>query len=140
VDGGATHAAVNAGLNATSAALIACGWWAIRNERRGLHWRLMAAATAVSAVFLVSYLLRVFLFGTHRYPGRGAWRDLYLAILASHMLLAAATPVLVLRTIFLAWRRRLAEHRRLTRLTLPVWLYVSVTGVAVYWLLYHPPG
>ena len=100
----------------------------------------MAAATLVSAVFLVSYLLRVYLWGTHHYPGHGAWRSIYRVILSSHMLLAVFTPVLVIRTIFLAWKRRLPEHRRLTRITLPVWMYVSVTGVAVYWLLYHPPG
>jgi putative membrane protein len=140
VDGGAAHAAFNASCNLVAALFIAGGWWAIRHERRGLHWRLMAGATLVSAVFLVSYLLRVYLWGTHRYPGHGLWKAIYLSILFSHMALAAFTPILVVRTIFLAWKRRLAEHRRLTRVTLPVWMYVEVTGLAVYWLLYHPPG
>jgi putative membrane protein len=139
-DAGQTHAAVNAALNGTAAIFIGVGWWAIRRRQASLHWKMMASATVVSAIFLVSYLLRVYLFGTHRYPGHGGWRTLYLAVLLSHMTLAVATPPLVLRTLYLAGRKRIAEHRRIVRFTLPVWMYVSVTGVAVYWLLYHPPG
>ena len=138
--GGAAHAALNATLNGTSALLIGAGWWAIQKGRRTLHWRLMASATLVSALFLVSYLLRVYATGTHRYPGDGLWRAIYLGILGTHMLLAVATPPLVLRTIFLARRKRYEEHKRIVRFTLPIWMYVSVTGVVVYLLLYHPPG
>jgi putative membrane protein len=135
-----THAAFNAFLNGLSGACIGVGWWAIRRKNVSLHWKMMASATVVSAAFLVSYLLRVYLSGTHRYPGAGTWKGVYLAVLFSHMLLAVATPPLVIRTLYLAVKKRFTEHRRLVRYTLPIWLYVSVTGVLVYVLLYHPPG
>ncbi len=138
--GGPAHAALNAALNGLSAILIVAGFVAIRRRRRAVHHRLMVSATVVSAVFLVSYLLRFALSGAHRYPGAGAWRAIYFTVLASHMLLAVATPPLVLRAIWLATRERIVEHRRLVRVAYPIWLYVSVTGVVVYLLLYHPPG
>jgi putative membrane protein len=137
---GATLALVNALLNGTSALLLCGGFIAIRARRRDLHGKLMASAFVVSCVFLVSYLVRVYVSGTHRYPGTGAWRAIYLAVLGTHMLLAAVTPPLAIRTLYLATKRRFAEHRRLVRFTLPIWMYVSVTGVLVYVLLYHPPG
>ena len=137
---GAQHAALNAGLNALSGVLCALGWLAIRRGARVPHRRLMLTATAVSAVFLVSYLLRVALSGTHRSPGGGAWKTIYLVILLSHMALAIATPPLILRAIWLATRERIDEHRRVVRWAFPIWMYVSVTGVIVYALLYHPPG
>lgn len=137
---GATLALVNALLNGTAAVCLLGGWLAIRRGRRDLHWKWMASAFTVSCLFLVSYLVRVALSGTHRYPGGGAWRLVYLAILMTHMLLAMAVPPLAVRTLYLALKRRYAEHRRLVRFTLPIWMYVSVTGVAVYVLLYHPPG
>jgi putative membrane protein len=128
---------VNAALNGTSAVLALAGWIAIRRGRRELHRALMLAAVSASALFLVSYLTRVALTGTHRFPGSGWAKALYLAVLASHTVLAAAAAPMVLRTLFLALRDRLPEHRRLARWTLPVWLYVSVTGVIVYLALYH---
>lgn len=98
----------------------------------------MLAAFGSSTLFLVSYLTRVAISGTHRYPGQGSARALYLAVLASHTLLAVAVVPLALRTAWLSLvRRRFAEHRRLGRIALPVWLYVSATGVLVYWMLYH---
>jgi putative membrane protein len=100
----------------------------------------MGGAFLVSALFLVSYLVRVALTGTHRYPGDGLWKAVYLGVLGTHMLLAIAVPPLAIRSIWLARRGRLDEHRRLVRITLPAWLYVSATGVLVYLLLYHPPG
>ena len=127
----------NAALNATSAVLLVAGFRAIRAGRRERHQRLMVAAVAVSAVFLVSYLTRVALTGTHRFPGEGPLRWLYLAILLSHTVLAAAAAPMALRTLFLGWRGRFADHRALARWTFPVWLYVSVTGVLVYLLLYQ---
>jgi len=127
----------NATLNAASAALLVAGFRAIRDGRRERHRRLMVAAVAVSAVFLVSYLTRVALTGTHRFPGEGPLRWLYLAILLSHTVLAAAAAPMALRTLFLGWRGRFADHRALARWTFPVWLYVSVTGVLVYLLLYQ---
>jgi putative membrane protein len=137
---GATLAAVNATLNGTAAVLLLGGWLAVRGRMRKLHGWLMGSAFAVSTVFLICYLTRIVVSGTHRYPGSGAWKTIYFTILFSHMVLAVATPPLAIRTIYLAARKRFVEHRRLVRFTLPVWMYVSVTGVLVYVLLYHPPG
>jgi len=128
---------VNATLNATSAVLVLLGWRAIQGGDRDRHRALMLAAVASSVLFLAGYLTRVALTGTHAFPGHGALRAVYLAVLGSHTLLAAAAAPMVLRTLFLALRDRLPAHRRIARLTLPVWLYVSVTGVAVYVMLYH---
>jgi putative membrane protein len=137
---GANLALLNATLNGTAAVLLVCGWLAIRRGERRIHGWMMASAFVVSSLFLISYLVRVAVSGTHRYPGAGAWKAIYLAVLMSHMLLAVATPPLAIRTVWLAWKRRFDEHRRIVRFTLPVWMYVSVTGVLVYVLLYHPPG
>ncbi len=128
---------VNAALNATSAVLAVLGFRAIRAGRRETHRALMLAAVASSVLFLAGYLTRIALTGTHRFPGAGALRAAYLAILGSHTLLAALAAPLVLWTLSLALRMRFPDHRRIARWTLPVWLYVSVTGVAVYVMLYH---
>lgn len=128
---------VNATLNATSAVLAVLGWRAIRGGDRARHRALMLAALAASALFLAGYLTRVALTGTHAFPGGGALRAVYLAVLASHTVLAAAAAPMILRTLFLALRDRFPDHRRIARLTFPVWLYVSATGVAVYVMLYH---
>jgi putative membrane protein len=138
--GGADHAAINAGLNGLSAILIGLGWIAIRNNKPETHRRFMLAATGISSLFLLSYLARFAMSGAHRYPGHGTWKAIYLVVLLSHMALAIATPPLVLRAIWLATKGRLPEHKRIVRWTFPIWMYVSVTGVLVYWLLYHPPG
>lgn len=129
--------ALNALLNATSAVLVFSGWRAIRGGDRARHRALMVAALATSAAFLVGYLARVALTGTHRFPVGGAWRTAYLVLLGSHTVLAAAVVPLVLRSAWLAWKDRLEQHRRIARVTLPVWLYVSVTGVLVYVMLYQ---
>ena len=97
----------------------------------------MVAAFGVSAVFLVSYLARYSIEGTHRFAGPEAVKPVYLAILFTHIPLAALVPVLALRMFFLAWRRRFDAHRRLGRIALPIWLYVSVTGVLIYLMLYR---
>jgi putative membrane protein len=128
---------VNATLNAASATLVVLGFRAIRRGDRRRHRALMIAALACSAVFLAGYLTRMALTGTHRFPGEGALRLVYLAVLASHTVLAAVVAPLVLRTVFLALRARFPDHRRIARATLPVWLYVSLTGVVVYVMLYH---
>ena len=128
---------VNAALNATCAVLLVAGWRAIRGGRRDVHRALMLGACAASALFLVSYLTRVALTGTHRFPGDGTLRAVYLVVLATHTVLAALVVPLALRTLWLPLRSRFPEHRRIARVTLPVWLYVSVTGVAVYVMLYH---
>jgi putative membrane protein len=137
---GATLALCNAFMNGTSALLLLGGWITIRNGRRDIHWKFMAGAFVVSCLFLISYITRVLVSGTHYYPGTGVWKAIYLAVLVSHMLLAITVPPLALRTLFLAVKKRYAEHRRIVRFTWPIWMYVSVTGVLVYVLLYHPPG
>lgn len=132
---------LNAVLNASAFLLAFLGWRAIRRGDRRRHERLMLAAVSASALFLVGYLTRMALTGTHRFPGDGALRALYLAVLLSHTVLAAAAAPMVLRTLFLALRDRFPEHRRIARVTFPVWAYVSVTGVVVYAMLYHlAPG
>jgi putative membrane protein len=128
---------VNAALNATSATLVVLGWRAIRAGDRRRHRALMLAAFGASVLFLAGYLTRIALTGTHAFPGGGALRAFYLAVLGSHTLLAALAAPLVLRTLFLALRGRFKDHRRIARVTIFAWLYVSVTGVVVYVLLYQ---
>jgi putative membrane protein len=130
---------VNATLNATSAVLLLSGWRAIRAGRRDVHRALMLSASASSALFLAGYLTRIALTGTHRFPDGGLLRATYLVVLASHTFLAVTALPLVLRTLFLALRDRYPEHRRIARWTLPIWFYVSATGVAVYVMLYRLP-
>ncbi len=137
---GATLALCNATLNGTAALLLTAGFFAIRTGRRALHRSLMIAAFTVSCLFLISYLVRMAISGAHYYPGHGMWKAIYFAVLGSHMLLAIATPPLAIGALWLASKAKLGAHRRLVRFTLPIWLYVSVTGVLVYVLLYHPPG
>ncbi|HUM03171.1 MAG TPA: DUF420 domain-containing protein [Thermoanaerobaculia bacterium] len=128
---------VNALLNATSAALLVTGWLLIRSGRRDAHQKTMTAALICSALFLVSYLVYHARVGSVRFAGTGAVRTVYLAILLTHTVLAAAALPLALTAFVLARRGRFDRHRRLARWTLPVWLYVSVTGVVVYWMLYR---
>ncbi|HYS81343.1 MAG TPA: DUF420 domain-containing protein [Anaeromyxobacteraceae bacterium] len=128
---------VNAGLNATCAVLLFLGWRAVRRGDRALHRKLMLAACASSVLFLAGYFTRIALTGMHRFPGSGALRATYLSVLASHTLLAALTLPLALRTLQLSLGERFPEHRRIARLTFPIWIYVSVTGVVVYVLLYR---
>ena len=127
---------VNAVMNATSAVLIFLGWRAIRAGNRTRHRALMLSALGVSALFLVGYLTRVALTGTHRFPGTGALRSAYLVLLGTHTVLAAAIVPLIGFAIYFAWKGRFESHRRVARFTLPAWLYVSVTGVLVYFMLY----
>jgi len=128
---------LNALLNATSACLLALGWWLVRNGRRDAHRVAMLAAVGTSGLFLVSYLVYHFHVGSVRFPGHGAVRVVYLAILVSHTVLAAAIVPLVLATLARALRGRYKAHRSLARYTLPLWLWVSVSGVVVYWMLYR---
>jgi putative membrane protein len=127
---------VNAAFNATSATLLFLGWRAIRTGQRTRHRNLMISALVTSALFLVGYLTRMALTGTHRFPGQGGLRTAYLLLLGSHTLLAAAIVPLIGVTLWLAWKGRFDAHRRIARYTLPAWLYVSVTGVLVYVMLY----
>ena len=127
---------VNAVLNATSAVLIVLGWRAIRAGDRTRHRALMLSALGVSGLFLVGYLTRVALTGTHRFPGTGALRSAYLLLLGTHTVLAAAIVPLIGFAVYFAWNGRFEAHRRVARYALPAWLYVSVTGVLVYFMLY----
>ena len=128
---------VNATLNGMSALWIVLGYRSIKQKNVALHRFSMQAAFVTSSIFLACYLTRVYLTGTHRYPGTGFMKALYLAILLSHTVLAIATVPLFLSSLFLARKGRFTEHRRIARYSLPVWLYVSVTGVVVYLMLYQ---
>lgn len=128
---------LNATLNALSAAFLVAGYRAIRAGKVEIHWRCMVAAAITSVVFLGFYLIRFALTGTHRYPVPGVTRTIYLVILGTHTPLAATVPFLAGRTLWLAWRKSFDRHRRIARWTFPIWMYVSVTGVIVYLMLYH---
>ena len=130
-------ATTNAVLNALSTVLLIVGWIAIRQRNWRAHRAAMVAAFLVSTVFLVCYLAYHWIVGHVPFTGQGPVRIVYFAILISHILLAAAVPFLALRMFFLAFRGRLDAHRRLGRIALPIWLYVSVTGVIIYAMLYH---
>lgn len=127
---------VNATLNGTSAVLLVLAWRAIRAGDRRRHQVLVLSALGVSALFLVGYLTRVALTGTHRFPGAGALRTAYLLLLGSHTVLAAAIVPLIAMALWNAWKGRFETHRRIARFAMPAWLYVSVTGVLVYVMLY----
>jgi putative membrane protein len=129
--------AVNATLNGTSATLLLCGWLAARARRLVLHRRLIVAAMTCSALFLVCYVVRMSLTGTHRFEGPEWMRAVYLTVLTSHMALAIVTVPLVGRTAWLGAHGRFVEHRRIARWTFPIWMYVSVTGVVIYVMLYR---
>lgn len=129
--------ALNAFLNGTSAILLVWGYTLIRRRKIQSHRRVMIAAFSVSVVFLVSYLVYHFNVGSVRFERTGLIRSVYLTILLTHTVLAATVPFLAILTL----RRGLAgsfdRHRAIARWTLPIWLYVSVTGVIVYWMLYR---
>jgi putative membrane protein len=129
--------ATTAGLNAVSFVLLIAALRAIRRGDRARHRRLMLANLGIAAVFLTSYISQLVLFGHHRFPGDDWVRTLFLWILVSHVLLAMSLVPLVPRTLYLAFRQRFDEHRRLARITAPIWVYVSLTGVIVYWMNNH---
>ncbi|HSW51775.1 MAG TPA: DUF420 domain-containing protein [Sulfuricaulis sp.] len=128
---------VNATLNSIAAILLVRGWVLIKRRDFEAHKKTMLAAFATSALFLVSYLVYHYNVGSVKFTGTGAIRVVYFAILISHIVLAAVITPLALMTLYRAWKNQLDRHRRLARITLPMWLYVSVTGVAVYAMLYH---
>jgi uncharacterized membrane protein YozB (DUF420 family) len=128
---------VNAILNGTSAVLIATGIILIRRKRRVAHKRVMLAAVVTSSVFLVSYLYYHAHVGSVRFQGHGYSRPVYFSVLLSHTVLAAAVVPLVVVTVVRGLRGRFDRHRASARWTYPVWLYVSVTGVLIYLMLYH---
>jgi uncharacterized membrane protein YozB (DUF420 family) len=129
--------ALNATLNATSAVLLTIGWRFIRSRRIAAHRRCMIAAFVTSSLFLISYVVYHAQVGSKPFPGTGILRSIYFAILIPHVVLAAAVPPLAIVTLARGLRRRDAAHRRLARWTLPIWLFVSVSGVIVYLMLYQ---
>jgi uncharacterized membrane protein YozB (DUF420 family) len=128
---------LNALLNTTCAILLCWGYVFIRRRDFEAHKKLMLAAFATSVLFLVSYLIYHYNVGSVKFQKTGPIRAVYFAILISHTVLAAAVAPMAVITVRRAWTGQLQEHRRLARWTLPIWLYVSVTGVAVYVMLYH---
>ena len=131
------HPALNAALNLTCFVLLVAGRMAIARGDRALHRKRMVSAVTVSVVFLVSYAIRFATTGRHDYPGTGWDRTLYLSILFSHMTLAVVLVPLVVGALRRALRGDFAAHLRMVRFTWPIWVYVSVTGVIVYLMLYH---
>ena len=129
--------ALNALLNTASAILLVTGYRFIRQGRRDAHRAAMTAALIVSAVFLASYLVYHAQVGSVKFQKTGWIRPVYFTILISHTVLAACVAPMALVTAWRAWKGRFDRHRRLARITLPLWLYVSVTGVAVYVMLYR---
>jgi uncharacterized membrane protein YozB (DUF420 family) len=128
---------VNASLNALAAVLLVIGYILIRRRNWIAHRNVMTAALVCSILFLISYLAYHAEVGSRRFPGTGAARTFYLSVLLTHTVLAAAVPFLAGITVVRAWRQRYPQHRKIARWTLPIWLYVSVTGVVVYWMLYR---
>ena len=128
---------LNATLNGTSAVFLALGYAFIRRRRVTAHLCCMLTAFAASVLFLLSYVAYHYQAGSRSFAGVGWVRGVYLALLTSHIVLAAVIVPLALTTIARAWQRTFDRHRRIARWTLPLWLYVSVSGVVVYWMLYH---
>jgi uncharacterized membrane protein YozB (DUF420 family) len=127
---------LNAALNATSAVLVLAGFAFVRAGRIAWHRACMLMAVAASTLFLASYLVYHFEVGSVPYQGRGPLRALYFAVLVSHTVLATAVVPLVAVTLARALRGRFESHRAIARFTLPIWVYVSLTGVVVYLMLY----
>jgi len=128
---------VNAALNLTSAILLVSGWLLIKRKRIAQHRRVMIAAVVTSALFFTSYITYHANIGSKPFAGTGVIRTLYFGILVPHVLLAALTLPFIIVTFIRGLKRDDARHRRLARKTMPVWLFVSVSGVVVYLMLYH---
>lgn len=128
---------IDAALNGVSAALLVLGYASIRRKRILAHKCFMLSAFACSAAFLGCYLWYHAHAGIKRFPGQGAIRPFYFALLGTHSVLAAAVPFLVIITLYFALRARFSRHKKIARWTLPIWLYVSVTGVLIYWILFR---
>jgi uncharacterized membrane protein YozB (DUF420 family) len=133
---------LNAGLNATSFLLLLAGYYHIRRGNVAAHRATMVTALVVSGLFLVSYVVYHYNYGSVRFAGQGLVRPVYFIILITHVILAAAIVPLVALTVTRAARGDYARHRKIARWTYPLWLYVSITGVVVYLMLYqlYPPA
>jgi putative membrane protein len=127
--------AVNAALNATCAVLLVAGYRAIKAKNRSLHKRLMVSAFCASSLFLVSYVVYHYVHGDTKFLGQGAIRLVYFGILISHVLLSIAIVPMALASFYFALQQRFQTHAKVARVLYPIWLYVSVTGVAIFFLL-----
>lgn len=132
-----SQAALNATLNGSSAVLLAGGYAAIRAGKRDVHKRFMISAFVVSCAFLVSYLIYHYRVGHVAFQGQGFIRPVYFVLLTSHTILAVVIVPMILVTLRRAWTERFDKHRVIARWTLPLWFYVSVTGVVVYVMVYQ---
>jgi len=135
-----SHAALNATLNGTSAVLLTAGYVAIRSGKVVVHKALMISAFVVSTAFLISYLAYHYRVGHVAFQGQGWIRPVYFTLLLTHTVLAAVIVPMILVTLRRAWLERFDKHRIIARWTLPLWIYVSVTGVIVYFMLYQMAG
>ena len=129
--------ALNASLNGTTAILLVIGWFLIRSGKREAHRWTMVTAFLVSSVFLACYLWYHAHHGATHYQGLGLMRPLYFTILGTHTVLAVLVLPIILRTLYLAANKRFEEHKKAAHWAFPIWLYVSTTGVAIYWILYR---
>lgn len=127
--------AVNAGFNALSATLLLSGFVAIKAGKMALHKRLMVSAFASSSLFLVGYIVYHYAHGDTKYTGVGVMRTVYFAILVSHILLSTAVVPMALASFYFAFKERFITHAKIARILLPIWLYVSVTGVVIFFML-----
>src|ERR1700761_867282 len=132
-----SHAALNATLNGTSAILLTCGYVAIRAGKIAVHKAFMVAAFLTSTAFLISYLLYHYRVGHVAFKGQGWIRPVYFVLLTSHTILAIVIVPMIIITLRRAWLERFDKHRIIARWTLPLWMYVSVTGVIVYLFVYQ---
>lgn len=131
---------LNAGLNAVATVLLISGYIAIRKGARRLHPYLMVGAFAASLLFLAGYLTYHAMYGDTKFQGTGAFRIFYFTVLISHIALSTAVMPLALTTLYFAARRRWQTHRKVARVALPIWLYVSITGIAIYFMLHGLNG
>ncbi len=127
--------AVNASLNALAALLLVAGYAAIKRRDRQLHKRLMVSAFCASSLFLIGYVAYHYVHGDTKFTGEGAIRIVYFSVLVSHVLLSMAIVPMALASFYYAYQARFASHTKVTRVLLPIWLYVSITGVVIYFML-----
>ena len=129
--------AVNASLNFLATILLLTGYWLIRQGKRELHRKVMTSAFAVSILFLICYVVYHAQVGSVKFQGQGILRPIYFTILITHVILAATVPVLAIITLRRALKGQFEKHKKIAKITYPIWLYVSVTGVVVYLMLYQ---
>jgi putative membrane protein len=130
---------LNAALNATAASLLVAGWFAIKRRAIRVHKYLMVSAFVASSLFLVCYLAYHFVHGDTKYQGEGPLRAVYFFVLISHIVLSAGIVPMALTSFYFAYKAQFARHKRIAKVTLPIWLYVSVTGVLIFFMLRGSP-